>query len=238
MAAPPHHRIPGIAGKRHAWILPLVAGLLPAVAAVSALAISAAQDRIPACNPFIDGCVSVSRAARHGLANQVFRALVFPAAALQALCWILCAPWLRGLGAQGRLFGWLPWLGAGAGAFLALYAAYLGTEGEVYRWMRRYGIVGYFGGTFLCMLITGGQLRRLALERALRLPARMDLALLALLALLLLMGLANVFVPLLLGDPDFKNRLENVLEWNAGLLYAAYFALLAWLWRQTGRGCA
>ncbi len=38
--------------------------------------------RIEACNPFVDGCVSISRAARHGLPIHIFRALLLPAAAL------------------------------------------------------------------------------------------------------------------------------------------------------------
>jgi hypothetical protein len=214
------------------WALPLVAGLLPPVAAVIAFRISASQGLIPDCNPFVEGCVSVSRAARHGLANDVFRALVLPAAALQGLTWWLCVPWLRGLGATGRTLRWLGSMGVAAAAFLVLYASFLGTEGALYQWMRRYGIVGYFGGTFLCMLVTGGQLRSLALSGRWRPPARLDLALLALLAVLLAMGLANAFVPPLLGDPGMKNRLENVLEWHAGILYAAYFALLAGLWRR------
>jgi nitrate reductase gamma subunit len=99
--------------------------------------------------------------------------------------------------------------------------------------MRRYGIVGYFGGTFLCMLVTGGQLRRLAIGGTLRLSARMDLVLLSFLGILLLMGLANVFVPQFVGDDAFRNRLENVLEWNAGILYSVFFAVLAWLWGRT-----
>lgn len=215
------------------WILPLAGGLLPTIASLAAFGIAASQELIPACNPFIDGCASVSRAARHGTANQVFRALVIPAAALQGLTWWYCAPWLRGLGAQGRSLRWLPWLGVGAGAFLVLYASFLGTEGNAYQWMRRYGIVGYFGGTFLCMLVTGGQLRRLAIGGTLRLSARMDLVLLSFLGILLLMGLANVFVPQFVGDDAFRNRLENVLEWNAGLLYSVFFAVLAWLWGRT-----
>jgi len=39
----------------------------------------------PACNPYLEGCVSISRAARHGLPNHLFKALVLPAAALQGV---------------------------------------------------------------------------------------------------------------------------------------------------------
>lgn len=216
------------------WILPLVAGLLPAVASLAAFAISVAQEAIAPCNPFVDGCVSVSRAARHGLANHVFRALVLPAALLQGLTWFLCAAWHRRLGDAGASNRWLPWLGGVAAVFLVLYGTFLGTEGEAYRWMRRYGIVGYFGGTMLCMLVAGGIVRRLAAEGAMRVPARLDRLLLALVALTLLMGLANVFLPPIVGDEAFKNRLENVMEWNAGVAFSLFFAALAWLWRRTG----
>lgn len=215
------------------WALPLAAGLLPFAATALAFWISVTQESIAACNPFVEGCVSISRAARHGLANHVFRALVLPAAVLQGLTWLLCVPWLRGLGAQGRSLKGLAWLGAVAAVFLVLYGTFLGTEGEAYRWMRRYGIVGYFGGTFLCMLVAGGHLRHLAAEAGGRLPARVGGLLLAMLALLLAMGLANVFVPQFVGDGDFKNRLENVLEWHAGALFTAWFLVLAWLWRRT-----
>ncbi len=215
------------------WALPLVAGLLPFAATALAFWISVTEESIAACNPFVEGCVSISRAARHGLANHVFRALVLPAAVLQGLTWLMCVPWLRGLGAQGRSLGWLAWLGAAAAVFLVLYGTFLGTEGDAYRWMRRYGIVGYFGGTFLCMLVAGGHLRHLAATEGGRLPARVGGLLLLMLALLLAMGLANVFVPQFLGDGDFKNRLENVLEWHAGALFTAWFLALAWLWRRT-----
>jgi len=215
------------------WLLPLIAGLLPAVAAGAAFWISVAHALVLPCNPFIDGCISISRAGRHGLANHVFRALVLPAAMLQALTWILCTAWLANLGAAGRSLRWMPWLGVAAGIFLVLYGTFLGTEGEAYRWMRRYGVVVYFGCTFLCMLITGGHLRALVLGRRLRIPARLDLFLLGLLMLTLAMGLVNVFVPPFFGDEAFKNRLENLMEWYASGAYTLFFVVLAVLWRRT-----
>jgi hypothetical protein len=211
-----------------------VAGLGPLAATAAAFWISVSNDLIPACNPFIDGCVSISRAGRHGLANHVFRAIVLPSAVLQALTWLLCAPWLRGIGASGPTLRWLPWLGVAAAAFLILYGTFLGTEGDAYRWMRRYGIVGYFGGTFLCMLIAGGHAHRLAAVGRRRFPFRLEIVILGMLGVTLLMGLANVFVPQVLGDEALKNRLENVLEWHAGLLFTFFFLVLAALWRHTG----
>lgn len=216
------------------WALPLVAGLLPAMAAAAAYWLSIALDIIPACNPFIDGCVSISRAARHDLPNHVFRALVLPAAALQGLTWLLCAQWLKGLEAEQRvMLRVLPWLGVFAAIFLVLYGTFLGTEGEAYRWMRRYGVIFYFGFTYLCMLIASGEVWRLASWGSIKPPPRLGRLLLLLCVITLVMGLAQAFLPRFMGDGAFRNRLENVLEWYLGLAFTLFFLALAWLWRQT-----
>ena len=206
------------------WTLPLIAGLAPALGLAAAFWISVAEGHVEPCTPFIDGCVSISRAARHGLANHVFRAVLLPAAALQALVWLLCAQWLRGVGAGGRAVAWLPWLGAIAAIACVLYGTFLGTEGTAYRWMRRYGIVLYFGLTYLCMVLAARHMTPWPRWRA---------GLTALLALTLAMGLANYFAAPLLADAGLKNRVENVLEWFAGLAFTLYFLALAWLWRRT-----
>ncbi len=215
------------------WPLPLIGGLLPAIAAALALWLSFALDLIPPCNPFLDGCVSISRAARHDLPNHVFRALVLPAAVLQGLTWLLCAGWLKGLGADARgTLRLLPWLGILAGVFLVLYGTFLGTEGQAYRWMRRYGVIFYFGFTYLCMLVASGALWRLARSGTIVLPARLDRLLIILCAVTLIIGLAQPFVPPLLGSEDLKNRLENMLEWYVALAFTLFFLALAWLWRH------
>jgi hypothetical protein len=215
------------------WPLPLVAGLVPAFAAVAALWLSFNLGLLPPCNPLLDGCVSISRAARYDLANQVFRALVLPAAVLQALTWILCASWLRRCGSDARaMLRVLPPLGALAGMFLVLYGTFLGTEGDAYRWMRRYGVIFYFGFTYLCMLIASGALWRLAHAGKVTVPRRLDRWLVGLCAVTLVTGLAQPFVPPLLDTPDLKNRLENILEWYAALCFTLFFVALAWLWRR------
>lgn len=95
-----HSDDPTAAGQSAAlplWPLALAAGLLPAVAALAAWQLSTRLELIAACNPFIDGCVSISRAARHDLPNHLFGAIVLPAAVLQGLTWWLAAVWLREL---------------------------------------------------------------------------------------------------------------------------------------------
>ena len=216
------------------WTLPLAAGLLPAVAALTALWLSIELGLVPACNPLLDGCVSISRAARYELPNHIFRALILPAAVLQVLTWLLCTAWLREMEADSRrAVRVLPWLGVAAGISLVLYGTFLGTEGEAYRWMRRHGVILYFGFTYLCMLIASGTILRLTRARALAVPARPDQFLLGLCAVTLLLGLAQLFVTSVLEAEDLKNRLENLLEWYAALAFTLFFLALTWLWRHT-----
>ena len=220
---------------RPLWAIPLTGGLLPAVAVLVALQLSVRLELIPACNPLIEGCVSISAAARHGLANHIFRALVLPAAALQGLTWMLCPGWLNGLGASAdRPLRALPWLGLLAALFLVLYGTFLGTEGEAYRWMRRYGVVFHFGLTCICMVITAGHLLRLAAPGAIALPMRFDRVLVGLCLVLLGLGLASAFSPLYAPDELVRDRVQNALEWIGGLIFTLFFLALAWLWHRTG----
>lgn len=213
------------------WPLPLIAGMLMVVASVSAWWISVAHEYIPYCNPFLDGCVSISRAARHGLGNHVFRALMLPSATIQGATWLLCAAWLARSGATGRSLRWLPWLGVVAAIFLVVYGTFLGTEGGMYRWLRRYGTVVYFGFTYVCILIATGHVRRLVSSGLLAVPARMDTMLLILVGLTMLVAIAHIFVAPML-EEHLKDRVENAVEWAIGLSFTLFFIALAWLWRH------
>jgi hypothetical protein len=225
----PHPRLP-------TWPLALLAGALPLLGTAIAYPLSIHLGLVEACNPFIDGCVSISRAARHDLPNYLFRALLLPAAALQALVWWLCAVWLHGPppagAAQARAataLRALPWIGLLAALFLVLYGTFLGTEGDAYRWMRRYGIVVYFGGTTLAMLFTTGALRACRWR-----DHPLVRTMLALCVALPLLGLANTLLPLAFPGPAARDAVQNTTEWWGGLVFTLYFFALARLW-QTAR---
>ncbi len=208
-------------GSVRLWWLPLAAGLLPAAGTLFA-----------SCNPLLDGCVSISRAGRHDLPNIVFRGLLLPGATLQAIVWWLAAVWLRRLGAPpDRLLRLLPWVGVTAALFLVLYGTFLGTEGPGYQWMRRYGVVVYFGGTCIAMLIVGGAVQRAAAGAGrLRLAA---VVLYLLVAVLPLLGLANSTAPLYLPSEAAQDAFGNATEWWGALVFTVFFVVLAWLWRRT-----
>ena len=221
--------------KRQLWPLPLLAALLPLFATAIAYGLSIRSGLAPACNPFLEGCVSISRAARYDLPNIVFRGLLLPAAVLQAMSWLLCPTWLRTLGAApDRWQRLLPALGIGAGVLLAIYGTFLGTEGEGYRWMRRYGVVFYFGLTAIAALVVSdGMLRGLG-ERSRE--RRLALALIVPCAMLPLLGLAHVLLPLAWSAPGAKNAIQNITEWWGGAIFTAFFLGLAWAWRRSRFG--
>ena len=210
-----------------AWPLPLAAGLLPMVATLVAYPLSVRLGLVELCNPFVDGCTSISRAARHGLPNHLFRALLLPAAVLQGLSWMLCAAWLRGLGvAPTHKLRALPWLGLAAAAFLVLYGSFLGTEGSAYRWMRRYGVVVYFGSTCIAMLIVSG-----AAQGVVPQARGVVRALYALCIALPLLGLVNTLAPLFDASAATIDALQNSTEWWGGLVFTLFFLAIAWLCR-------
>jgi len=213
------------------WPLALLAGLLPLLATALATTLSMQQGLVPTCNPFVDGCTSISRAARHELPNHLFRAIMLPAATLQALVWLLVARWLLQAGATGRAMAWIGPLGLVAGVALVVYGSFLGTEGPVYRWLRQYGTVGYFGFTCLNLLLTGRAVQQLAQRGRLHLPRMLDSAMLVLGTALVGLGVVNAIVAAVFGEP-LKGRMENVTEWWGALIFVLGFFAIAALWRR------
>ena len=211
------------------WPLALLAGVLPLVATVVATTLSMQQGLVPTCNPFWDGCTSISRAARYELPNHLFRALMLPAATLQAVVWLLTARWLLQCGAAGRGVAWIAPLGVVAGIALVVYGSFLGTEGPVYRWLRQYGTVAYFGFTCLNLLLTGNAVQALVRAGRLRMPRALESAMVTLATTLVLLGLGNAIVAAAFGEP-LKGRVENVTEWWGALIFVLGFVALALMW--------
>ena len=186
------------------------------------------------CMPYLDGCVSISRAARSGPGLLLFRTLMLPAVILLLVSWEYVRKWLLRLGAcsSKRAFT-IAGLGMIGALFLVLYVTALGTEGDWYRWQRRYGVTFYFGGTALAQLLLVWVLwparRRLAGGRLLQ-PI---VTLTALISLQWALGVFSAFKRLIFEDPLFIDRLENVIEWWYALPMATGFVVIAWLFSRT-----
>ena len=108
---------------------------------------------------------------------------------------------------------------------MILYGTFLGTDGAWYQWMRRFGIVFYFGFTCIAMLIVGDAVRRTAVR--ITSYRRAAALLLALCVALPLLGVANALAPLVLNNAAAVDAFENATEWWGGLVFTVFFAMLA-----------
>ena len=203
-------------------ILALLVGVAPIVVVHACYALSVQAGSVPLCLPYVEGCTSISRAARHGLANHLFKAVMLPVAALIAAFWCVAAVWLRReTTSSARRIHAMRVIGLIGALFLVLYATFLGVDGEAYRWMRRYGVTVYFSFTVLAQLLLASLLPRIWLRRALLLSC----------GSMLLLGLVSLPLQHFVADRD---ALLNAIEWSYALLMSSGFVLVGIAWWRVG----
>lgn len=214
------------------WIA-LVTALLPFLTVQLCYGLAAGAGLVPQCLPYVEGCTSISAAGRYGWSYFLFKAGVMPAAVFLALFWWLCRHWLQTLGeAPGSRAGLaLAWVGTIAAVFLLLYAVFLGSRGDTYNLLRRYGVSVYFSFSYLAQLLLLSRLRRLAARGRPAIPPWILRAKTLLAAVLLALGLGSIPVSNLVAD---KDPIENAIEWNFTLLLVSYYLLTWAAWRATG----
>jgi hypothetical protein len=186
------------------------------------------------CVPYIDGCVSISRAARSGPGLLLFKVLMLWASLMLVLSWKYVRDWLLGLRAcsqnRARVLTILGMIGA---LFLVFYVTALGNEDEWYRWQRRYGVVFYFGGTALAQLLLVWVLWPVRGHLAAGRAAGPIVTLTALVTLQWALGVFSSVKRLIFDDPELIDRVENIIEWCYALPMAAGFIVIAWLFSRT-----
>lgn len=213
-----------------AWIA-LLTAVVPVAVVHLCYAISVWQGHVPGCFPYRDGCTSISATGRHGAGYFLFKAGMLPAAVVLAAFWLLCRAWLRALGDRdGIELRLMVGIGVISAVFLALYATFLGSKGDFYNFMRRFGVIVYFAFSYLAQLLLLARLRRLAKLGALPVPGWILRGKLAIGVALLAIGLASIVAKNFVADGD---RLENAVEWLFALLMVSYFALTWRAWRHS-----
>ena len=195
----------------------LATAILPVFAANFCYWLSVSGDYIPRCVVYLDGCTSVSAAGRYGASYWLFKLLMLPQAILLVVFWRYADRRLAcvnpRLARRMRIAGWL------AALFLVLYLVFLGSSGDLYRLMRRYGVFVFFLGTLVAQIMATRLLARDAKP-----PMRLVTVQRALLIIMGLLALAEM--PL--GTFGIANdRAENIIEWNFALLMQLWF--LSWL---------
>jgi len=211
--------------------LPLIAGIVPFVGVHVCYVIAVQHGFLVACNPYIDGCTSISATGRHPPASFLFRAIELPFAAILVVIWHFTVEWLRALkpALNKRMAVAILVSGVAGALALIVYVTFLGTKEPIYEFMRRFGIYFYFLGTVLAQLFVALSLRGAGNTALGRLPDVMLLLCVSPFAL----GLLNLAQKALLAHAT-ADALENSIEWFASTLMQAYFVVLYFAWRRTG----
>jgi hypothetical protein len=203
----------------------LAAWLLSWLGPLSAYLLSAAGGYVDWCIPHLTGCDSVSATGRHGWGYFAFKATMLPAAGFTFVYWVLCRRWLTLITTPARTDTVIFWLGTIGTAFLVLYVTFLGSDGDTYRALRRYGTVVYFGFTYLAQLLFAKRIVDSGLKSPL-VTCKYGLVFFILATGLIFAAAANFFA-----DDDF---LQNISEWNCATALTAFPGLTWLLWRKTG----
>ena len=178
------------------------------------------------CNPYIEGCVSTSRAVRSGPGLVWFKAIMLPCAVLMALTWHSMGDRMERFDTQRpNLSRWTVWLGICGAIALVFYVLYLGSEGVVYSWLRRYGVVFFFGFTALAQLLSARFIWDV-FQGALTWLAAFYIVLIS---LQWGIGVLSVFKRWMFEDPLLIERLQNVAEWLMIATMSAGFVLIGLL---------
>ncbi len=195
-------------------MLALLTAWLPIVAINAAYLMAIAFDAVPRCLPYLDGCTSISSTGRTHPSQWVFKPLMLVSAFVMAWFFIASAQRTRTAAPKVDAVAVCGSIGALA---LVMYVVFLGTEGAVYRLLRRYGVSLYFGFVFLGQLLLARRL--LGSSESAAASAR---HMLALCALLLVIGIGSIPITNFVAE---KDQLENIIEWNFALLMQFNFLL-------------
>ena len=216
-------------------LLPLITGFAPIFAAHASYLIGIRAGVLRACMPYIEGCTSISATGRYPPASFLFKSVMMPEAILLAAYWLFSVAWLRSLsraaGRSGTVGTSVAAFGIAGALFLIVYVTFLGTQGPVYDFMRRFGVYLYFLFTVIAQLILAGKI--LSLSSSLQIPtvARITKYQLTVALIPFALGILNLILKAVLDDADAS---ENIIEWIFALLMHSYFLLSYFAWRTTG----
>ena len=205
----------------------------PLTAVNASLLISIAHEKVPACLPYLDGAISVSRAGRNPPASYFFKAVTIPCGFLGILYWPFAARRLAELSGRELLLpreSAMAWLGAIGAALLIVYAFALGNPGDLYRLMRRAGVYAYFAGITFAQILFAVNVRALSRRGGWNFAAPLLIIWTALAAMLLLAGAG---LPLLYFASGSKSVAERTVEWNYLIPMHLFFLASFFVWRKT-----
>ncbi len=211
--------------------LALIITILPLLITNVVYLLSAYEGFIPWCIPYIDGCTTISEAARSGNSIFIFRATMIAYGVLLIWFWIYVRQWLDQLyGHTTNIARIILWLGVVGAIFFIVYIDFLGTTGEVNHFMRQYGILIYFVCTPLAQILLFRQHYNIfsSLQKV-TVRSRVLQYQLFVIVLMLAIGIVS-------GALDVTHtktyESENIVEWNLALLMQLYFLGIFFIWKE------
>lgn len=215
-------------------ILPLLTGLLPIIAVFGSYWIAASSGHVPACNPFLDGCTSVSATGRQPPASYLFKGAMLPQSIILSCYWLFNVAWLRALtvsaGQVPRNTSVIATFGVTGSLFLILYVSFLGSQEPFYEFMRRYGVYMYFLLNVIAQIVLATKV--LPVARGLRMQRLVNLT---------MVQLVLAWFPFALGALNLvlKATLENSgpaesrIEWIFAMQMQLFFLVSYFSWKET-----
>ena len=129
------------------WYLPLSIGLLAIFSGNLTFLLSVNEGFIEICFPYFDGCSSISKAGRKGLAAIFFKLTIIPVMTLLSVYWVITYNLIRNTYGINKIQGKIMLLFGIIGSFFGIiYTSFLGSEGDIYQLLRRFGIYFFFLG--------------------------------------------------------------------------------------------
>ena len=185
----------------------LLVSIIPFIAIHLSFILSVQNEYLSLCNPYIDGCYSISRVARQPSSIIIFKVLMLISALFLFFLWpkLFKPNYNKLLILIGRL----------GSLFLIAYIVALGEEGFFYEIMRRFGVFIFYIFTLISQWVftfsTQMRIRRFFLKNFL-------INIIVFLQLLAFLLAIPFFI-------FFKNYgyIENIIEWWITLLITLWF---------------
>ena len=216
--------------------LALIITLLPLLTSNGVYLLSAYEGYVPWCIPYIDGCTTISQAARSGNSIFIYRATMIAYSVLLVWFWIYAQHWSKLIcGHSTKVSRLILWLGVIGAMFLIVYIDFLGTTGEVNRFMRRYGIIIFFTFTPLAQLLLLRQHLNVlsSISEHTTKPSSIKPWVLQYQLYVLLLMLIIGIISIILDVAQLKTyQSENIVEWNFALLLNMYFFGMIFIWKD------
>ena len=185
----------------------LLVSIIPFIAIHLSFILSVQNEYLSLCNPYIDGCYSISRVARQPSSIIIFKVLMLISALFLFFLW----PKLF----KPNYNKMLIFIGRVGSLFLIAYIVALGEEGFFYEIMRRFGVFIFYIFTLISQWVftfsTQMRIRRFFLKNFL-------INIIVFLQLLAFLLAIPFFI-------FFKNYgyIENIIEWWITLLITLWF---------------